>query len=731
MMCRELIRKRPSELARTFQAIILLAASLALSFDALASNLVQTTSGLAIKVLSGRPDLLSGGDALVEVVLGRSVDPKSIEVHLGAQDVTDRFAIRSNGRFLGLLTGIEPGVHQLTARASDGSDTTTVITMHSIGGPLIYAPQVMPWRCDSGALDPQCDRPPTYSFLYRSTDPTRKELLPYDSEHPASDVATTRTDAGNSAPFIVRVESGVIDRDYYHIAALFNPGQVWTPWEPQQGWNHKVVYMHGAGWGLGFGQFDGVSASNVLNVHALARGFAVLSSALNDNGHDGNLVVQAEAMIMLRQHFIEAYGEIAHAIGVGNSGGSLAEQWVANAYPGIYDGIIAGYSFPDAGSAAVEAEDCALLHHYFTHTRLAWSEDQKRAVEGQAQDVCLNWVDHTHPLGLKEHFGYPQIFDPGLRRVISYPGISPTAIAGCDAPAQSIYNPVKRPKGVRCDIQDYAVGIFGIEPRRSFARRPYSNVGVQYGLIALEAGAISAAQFADLNSEIGSHDIDDVFQHRRSAASREAVSAAYRSGWINEGNGLAQVAMLDVRSPDLATIHHQFRSWVMRARLDAVQGHHHNQIIWFSAKRSADDALDAMDAWLTAVERDPSERSRAEKIASDRPDGLTDLCGERDGSGLTMLECTAHPDGSPRNAAGSPASDDFLQCQPAPFAESHYPVAFTPGEWALLKAAFPTGVCDYSAGTRQTVSIAPWLTYVRGDGNVLYGGEPLPDLPGS
>jgi hypothetical protein len=52
------------------------------------------------------------------------------------------------------------------------------------------------------------------------------------------------------------------------------------------------------------------------------------------------------------------------------------------------------------------------------------------------------------------------------------------------------------------------VNVYGKDPATGFARRPFDNVGVQYGLDAFNAGIITFAQFSDLNSRIGGFDID-------------------------------------------------------------------------------------------------------------------------------------------------------------------------------------------------------------------------------
>lgn len=687
-----------------------------------------------VKVLSNRADLISGGDALVEVVPAAGVDVSTLKLDVGGTDVTESVAMRANGRIMGVVAGLAKGSNILTARLADGSTASVTITSHSSSGPILYGPQVLPWACDAGATDTNCNRPTSYSYKYMSSNPALTGFLPYDPNSPATDVATTTNDQGKAVPFIVRVETGVLDRDYYNIAVLFDTTRPWQPWAPQPGWNGKVVYTHGAGFGMGYGQLNSVSGPSVLNSYALSKGFAVMSTALNDTGHNGNIAIQAEAMMMLREHFIETYGEIRYSIGVGGSGGALAQQWVANAYPGLYSGLIVDHSFPDAGSTAIETEDCALLRGYFSDaskwgTAVTWAHADQLAASGQVGDVCTSWVAQPSQLGLNVDFGFPQLWDPTQHGVVAFPGISPTAFGGCSAPIEATYNPTFNPTGVRCDAQDFLVGIMGRRSTDGFANRPYANVGVQYGLTALNAGTITSAQFVDLNSKVGAHTIDYAFQGIRTRADAPAVASSYRSGWINSANGLSAVAILDSRSPDTASIHHQVRSWVMRARLDKAQGHHRNQVIWYNVGKPASQALDAMDSWLAAVEADNSAQSLAQKIVSDRPASLIDQCGDVDGTSLTMLQCTGVPDGTTRMAAGAPIADDVLDCKLVALDRTKYAVAFTDAQWATLQAVFPTGVCDYTLAGEGQQSTLPWPGYLNADGSVLYGGAPLPPAP--
>ena len=74
---------------------------------------------LDIRVLGNRPDLVSGGDALVEVLLPPGADPSRLRMVLatdqGTRNVSDAFARRANGRVLGLLEGLPVGRSVLSA----------------------------------------------------------------------------------------------------------------------------------------------------------------------------------------------------------------------------------------------------------------------------------------------------------------------------------------------------------------------------------------------------------------------------------------------------------------------------------------------------------------------------------------------------------------------------------------------------------------------------------------
>jgi hypothetical protein len=706
---------------------------------------------VSISVLSSRADLVSGGDAMVRVDVPSGTDPATLTITVGQADVSSDFAVRSGGGFEGLVTGLENGPNVIKAVLPDGRGAQLTITNHPNGGPVFSGPQVQPWQCPPSALDAQCNQPPQFSYRYHSTDPTKDSLLPYDPANPPSDVADTTTDQGVSLPFVVRIETGYQDRDQYKIATLYRPDQPWSAFSPQNQWNHKLLITHGASCNLDYGSggapdvtadgsisgLTGIPALDNQYGHgptiALGRGFAVMSTALDHNGHNCNLVTQAESLEMAKEHLAEAYGPIRYTIGTGCSGGSLTQQWVANAYPGIYQGILPTCSFPDTWTSAIQVMDYHLLRPYFEDPSkwgggVAWSPTQMAAVEDNALPV--NAV----------------VSDIGF-----FSAIVPTHDCGGITAAER-YDPVTHIDGVRCSIADYSINVFGPRPPsdwganeqalgRGFAGVPVDNVGVEYGLKPLQQGLITPAQFVDLNKKIGGLDIDINPTAARIAATQPALPNAYRSGMINETNNLDRVAIIDARGPDPGAAHDSYRAFAIRARLDEQNGGHANQVIWEGPAPIVGDAvysqqaLLAMDRWLSAVEIDQSGASLESKIVTDKPADIHDQCS--DGAGNKVLDQLCGDPivpvyGTPRTAAGEDISTDTNKCRLKPLDHpGHGLLPFTDAEWSELQSLFPDGVCDFGqSGVDQTATV-PWLAYEDASGDVVYGGRALGDPPAS
>jgi hypothetical protein len=687
---------------------------------ALTAPAAQAADAPEIAVLSNRADLISAGDALVAIEIG-STDPASVHVTVGDRDVTDAFALRPNGRYEGLVEGLAVGENELTATVPDAPAGHITIVNHPNGGPVFSGPQVQPWVCQQSARDEQCNQPETYEYEYRSSVTGR--FAAYDPENPPSDVAHTTTDEGVTVPFIVRIETGYQDRDQYKIAVLFDPSQPWTAWAPQRQFNHKLLITHGASCGIDHQSgtapsvTDDTAGLGGSPTEALGRGFAVMSTALDNAGHNCNLVTQAESLVMAKERLVERYGELRYTIGTGCSGGSLVQQQVANAYPGIYQGILPQCSFPDAWSTGQQLADYHLVRNYVENpsrwgTGVAWTPAEIAAVEGHPNHVNSIILDSLY---------FTALGDP----TNPCAGVSDS----------EHYDPQTNPDGVRCTLADYMVNVMGRRPD-GFAGRPLDNVGVQYGLEALKRGQISPAQFADLNARIGGADIDARWQPERVEADRPALANTYRSGGINETNNLDQVAIIDLRGTDPGAFHDVYRAFAIRARLEREHSSFANQVIWEGPVPLVGQTdytvlgLRAMDRWLSAVEKDTRDVPVARKIVDDKPADIHDQCTDGLGHAIPSEEVCALINPiftTPRMVAGEGIETDVNKCSLKPLRRSDYlPVMFTDAQWAQLKSAFPTGVCDWSEpGVDQQATI-PWMTYED-----TVGGRPLGSPPAS
>jgi hypothetical protein len=718
---------------------------------------------LAIRVLSSvarapilaSDGLVSGDDALVEVVLPEGAANPTMR--LNGADVTAQFALRANGRVMAQLAGLAIGDNTLSAQADGAAPTTITIQNFPNGGPIFSGPQVQPWRCTNGTSDPQCNKPAEYRLLYKSTDGTLEGLQPYDPANPPDDLATTTTEKGQTLPFIVQQERGWQARDEYKILQLVQldaQGKVlpWQPWAPQAQWNHKVLITHGGSCGTDhgtgsapLGDYAGTIPANPIieqsYIVALGRGYAVMSTALDNLGHNCNLVTAAESLMMAKERLIEQYGEVRYTIGTGCSGGAITQQHVANAYPGIYDGLITTCAYPDALSTGAQFADLHLMRGYFENPSkwapgVVWSPQQFGDVEGHAS--------HLNAVTTSELF-FQSVTDP----------------SNCDGgvPAPQRYHRELNPTGVRCGLMDYMVNVLGQRPPevwspmeiaagRGFGGFFAANDGIEYGLKALRAGRITPAQFVDLNAKIGGVDIDFKPVPGRLKGDVASIEAAYLSGGVNSTNNMDQVAIINSAGPDPGAAHDTVHAWWTRWRLDREQGHHDNHVMWTGPVALIGDphylvqSLHAMNRWLAAVEADTSDTPRAQKIVLNKPADIHDQCS--DGAGHKLLDevCPEAIQGrftSPRQEAGGPITDDVMKCRLKPLRRADHTfvvagvdtgveIPFTDAEWAQLEAVFAEGVCDYTLPGVGQQGTVPWRDYSDAP-VVTYSGTYTPAPP--
>ena len=718
-------------------------------------------AAIELKAVSSRADAVSGGNAVVEIVLpaGASIQAQYFSAFVKAtlnQSFlpAGTFRMSADGHLYGLISGLTQGSNSLSVTTPSGAAQLTMIN-HPLNGPVISGPQQSPFICQTqtfglGApLDANCNIATKVQYWYRST--TTNTFKTFDpNAPPPSDLAHTTTSEGITVPYVVRLEIGTINRAVYEIAILNMPGQpLPDPWTSSPSWNGKLIYTFGGGCGGGHHQgatigqppldangmivgTDGFVAQDLLlGDDAIARGYAMADSTLTVFGTNCNGVISAETMSMVKEHFIKTLGVPRYTIGNGASGGSMQQHLIGTSYPGLLDGILPQWSFPDTLTFQAPLTDCALIDHAFNTSGLTWTLAQKTAVAGSGvYDYCkvngAAWANNT---------------------------LNPTH---CDVsiPAALVYNPVTNPQGARCTLQDTLVNVFGADATTNFARRSLDNVGVQYGLAAFNAGTITFDQFLDVNQHAGGFDIDGNMVATRTVGDLDALRLSYQTGQLANGSGgLPLVPIIDVRAylDDTGNVHDAVRSQIMRARLMAANGTAANQIVITAANASADlnqpvfygslnfldpaspyrtamrDALDAMDQWLANISNDNRDIKLALKVIADKPANLVDACYTLDLQKITdPSKCKQlFPSfGNPRLAAGEPLTEDFLKCQTKPIVATDYAQPISAAQLQALQVVFPGGVCDYSKPAVEQQPLAgTWLFYTTPGMYVVPAGE--------
>lgn len=727
------------------------ASALVLASTAIADTTASaTTTAPQIEVVSNRADLVSGGDALVEVKPPEGVSAHDVRVTLDGRDVTDESGVRPNGRYMGVVAGLRPGTNELVARVARNSAAKLTITNFSKQGPIFAGEQVRPWICETQhyGLGPAsgnaCVASTRYDYFYKSTATNQFEV--YDPASPPAGalVAKTTTDQGKTVPYVVRRERGVIDRGIYDIAVLYQPAKGWEPWASQPQWNGKVHWLFEGDCNPGHRQAGGASTGTSLNGYRsdishgppdvlnsfllgdypLSRGYAVATSSLNRLGANCNDVVSAEATMMIKEHFIEAYGPIRFTTSDGCSGGSMQQHLIAANYPGLLDGILPACSFPDLWSIAEQIDDCKQLNQYFSQTSPEmWTNiSQRAAVTGTPADAVCQEL--TPPI-----FTFAESwFDPEIGCTTN----NNDRISGATEP-DWVYDTQTNPAGVRCTVTDYQSSIFGHRNSDGFANRPLDNVGVQYGLAALRHGQITPEQFVDLNVKLGGRDIDYHWTTKRTQADTDGVRNAYRSGRINDGHQLASVPIIDLRGSSGVEPHQDVYTQATRARLIAANGTAGNQVSWVSLgidKEVIDptmvrEAFNTLDQWLTAIHADTSDNSLAAKVLRNRPTQAKDTCWLNGQPGLCGSNLPYYS--TPRMVAGESVAMDTVKCQLKPVDWTEYSVGFSDTQKRQLHAAFPDGVCDWTKpGLEQQPPAGVWQSFATS-----VGGSPLGAAPRS
>ena len=208
------------------------------------------------------------------------------------------------------------------------------------------------------------------------------------------------------------------------------------------------------------------------------------------------------------------------------------------------------------------------------------------------------------------------------------------------------------------------VEVYG-EGDDGYARVPWDNVGVQYGLRAVADGTISPEEFLDLNAQVGSWketkdlvpegapfqgpntpENFDPWSSRnmnlspdgdtpaaRAEGDRRAIRALYTSGMQFQGD--IDIPIIDLRHylEDELDMHNTQQSFATRQRMLNVDGDASNQVIWFVDARPEEQAdptpqaFAVIDQWMANIDANPELG-----VAGNKPAAAVDSCFATDGT---------------------------------------------------------------------------------------------------
>ncbi len=548
---------------------------------------------------------------------------------------------------------------------------------------------------------------------------------------------------------LFRVEQGTINRFIYTLIMPITVNEVGDRLAQSQ-WNKRLIYQFNGGSGIGYRQ-GRQKNKKVLSrqIEQLLDGYAVISSSGNRTSYTYNMLLAEDTARRVKKQFTSLYGEPLYTVGIGGSGGGLAQYLIAQNSTGILDGLIPLYSYPDMITQTTYALDCDLLNNYFTfraENRATWQDWQKRQlIEGMnASNDFPQRAAYLQPMNQIMAGFVPSLPTGNSECINGYFGLS----SFINNPKQGFIREFFHSKVVDKVNWSYWQDLRSVlgEDDNGFGLSTWDNIGVQYGLSALVNNAISVDEFIDINRKIGSWKPQDemipeniftplgrkipfwlslwgnenITELQADVAPRhqgaiEAMHGAYRSGQVFIGK--VDLPIIDVRHylEDDLDMHHISASFYSRLRIQQANGHAKNHVIWISHKdyNPAHLAFKVMDEWLLNAKSTASS-----DIIAAKPAGLDDACFADNGDIIEQGAQVWHGkwngknDGSchkvypmystSRIQAGGSWAGDLFKCHLIPvesaIGEGFYGDKDLSAFLPILNRIFPTGVCDYRQG---------------------------------
>ena len=454
------------------------------------------------------------------------------------------------------------------------------------------------------------------------------------------------------------------------------------------------------------------AAPDVLNQTALGQGFAVASHALDNSGHNCNIVTQAESLVVTKELVAERYGPIRYTIGTGCSGGALAQQHLANAYPGIYQGITPGSASPTPGRRPCSARTtrccaatsrtrrsgrrtppgpprrCAVYGHPNPTNPISYTEvikstrDPSRECSGRAgEDVYIGREPRRRPVraaGLHDQRARR------ARRRTASPATRSTT------PASSTASGAARRACSR--------------PRSSSTSTPRSAAATSTTSTRSSGGRRTA---------------------RRWSAPTAAVRSTPASTWTRSRSSTCADRTPARSTTSTARTH--ARAAAARARHRGQPGDLARQVPLVGDGTFGDESILAVDEWLAVVEQDtPRRPAGAEDPRGARRRRRRAAVHRRCRQDVPAAQCDAVVRATRRRASRPACRSPTTRSSASSCRWTARATAstFTDAQWERLQAAFPNGVCDYTQPGTDREPTKAWQSYQGGP-----GGEPLGARP--
>lgn len=461
---------------------------------------------------------------------------------------------------------------------------------------------------------------------------------------------------------IFRVEQGSINRFIYTLVMPINKNEIGTRLAKSQ-WNNRLIYQFNGGSGIGYRQGRQLAKRIIKRqLDQLLDGYAVISSSGNRTSYTYNMLLAEDTARRVKKQFVSLYGEPLYTVGIGGSGGGLAQYIIGQNSTGILDGLIPLYSYPDMITQTTYALDCDLLNNYFTFrakNRSKWTDWRKRQlIEGMnALNNFPQRAGFLQPMNQLLAGFVPSLPQGNSECINGYFGLS----SFINNPQQGFIRDFFHPKVVTQTKWSYWQDLqylLGTDDQ-GYGLSTWDNVGVQYGLKALLSKKIDIKDFLDINRKIGSWKPQSLMKPEtihipfgrkiplwltlwgnqnitnisngvasRHAGSIKAMQAAYRTGQVFIGK--VDLPIIDVRhylENDL-DMHHVSASFYSRLRIQQVYGHNEHHVIWLSHKEynPVKQAFSLMDDWLL----NKKGNSLAD-IINAKPAQLADSCFDQQG----------------------------------------------------------------------------------------------------